>query len=122
MAECEATMGLETESVTALSEPPFDINAPFPTTDVTVYAVMGETGEYSDRTDWFVCAYMDAAAAQAHAERAQYVARRIEGDARATGRSLWANSEPNPHDPNMQIDYTGTSYTVIPMPLVAADG
>lgn len=37
-----------------------------------VYVVMGETGEYSDRRDWPVCAYVDdEPAAQAHVLRAE---------------------------------------------------
>lgn len=114
--ECEVTIYIGGEDATVLAEPP-DLDAPFPVSGATAYAVMGSTGEYSDRSDWMVCAYTDESLARAHAERAEYVARAIYVQIKAT-RGSFCDEKKNPHDPKMEMDYTGTSYTVVPMPLV----
>jgi hypothetical protein len=36
-----------------------------------LYVVMGENGEYSDREEWLVAAYLDEAKAKAHVMRAE---------------------------------------------------
>ena len=75
-----------------------------------VYVVVGSTGEYSDRTEWIVCAYADEALARAHVKAAEREAKRIE----ATNSRY--NHEPDDQakawDAGMVVDYTGTLYWV----------
>lgn len=83
----------------------------------TVFVVMGSTGEYSDRGEWSVVAYTVEADAKAHVERAQARAREI---FQKFDGSTWGwerEKDPNEHDPNMCLDYTGTRYYVMPVPL-----
>lgn len=83
-----------------------------------VYVVMGYTGEYSDHTSWAVCAYEDEDKAEKHALKAEI---------RAKEMFDWANEKrdkfylhlrkrKNDWDPDMMIDYTGTTYAVIKVP------
>lgn len=83
----------------------------------SVYVVMGSTGEYSDRGEWPVVAYSVEDDAKAHVERAQARAREI--FQKWHGRAWhWSKEEdPNEHDPDMCLDYTGTTYYVMPVPL-----
>lgn len=74
-----------------------------------IYIVQGDTGEYSDYTSWFVCAYRDEAMAREHARLAQSAA--PSGDAGGHERA----GAKNPYDSNMTVDYTGVEYCVIPL-------
>lgn len=75
-----------------------------------IYIVEGSTGEYSDHTEWIVCAYEKENDAQTHVV-----------DASAMARELIAEYETpydipngaNPFDPKMRVDYTGVNYCVI---------
>lgn len=85
-----------------------------------LYVVRGTTGEYSDRTEWLVAAYTDEAMAQTHAQLAAARAREL-----APSRSDWAykraDERPtNAYDPDFQMYYTGTDYTVETVPLLRA--
>lgn len=84
--------------------------------DSKVYVVMGTTGEYSDRTEWPVCAYLEESLAQEHITKATARAKEIEvlrGD-----RYLRApDGVVNEYDPDMSMDYTGTDYYCIEVEL-----
>jgi hypothetical protein len=68
-----------------------------------VFVVQGSTGEYSSRDDWNVCAYEDEELAKRHVlladEWSTIHFRRYE------------DPPPNPYDPFMKQQYTGTFYT-----------
>lgn len=71
-----------------------------------LWIVTGSTGEYSDRCEWTVCAYRTEYEARWHVNAAQVEADRIEH----TRNGRYNGGEPNKFDPQMQMDYTGTSY------------
>ena len=74
---------------------------------ITIYVIGGTTGEYSDRSDWIVCAYRDKALADLHVHNAQIRAIEIN----KTRESRYAAPKgANEFDPHMQMDYTGTEY------------
>jgi hypothetical protein len=79
-----------------------------------IWVVRGTTGEYSDRSEWPVCAYKDEQKAKDHAEMATKRAKEIE----ATRKNRYPRCEGlNEFDPNMSIDYTGTEYFIEEMEL-----
>ena len=83
-----------------------------------VYVVMGTTGEYSDRTEWSVRAFLDEGDAQALVVAATERGKAIE----ASKASPYASTdEKNEHDPAMSMDYTGTTYYYLTVPLVGQD-
>jgi hypothetical protein len=82
-----------------------------------IYVVMGVTGEYSDRNEWPVCAFSDEKMAQERVEKATFRAAeiRIQKDAGRAAGGNWYEAEKallqtNEFDPDMEMDYTGTSY------------
>jgi len=77
-----------------------------------IYVVMGQTGEYSDNREWAVMAYMDENKAKQHVEGASAFAREAYD---RNGRYGGAKKGDNPLDPDMQIDYTGTNYYILPV-------
>lgn len=81
-----------------------------------VFVVMGSTGEYSDRLEWAVMAYLDEAAAQEHVINAERRAKEI-----FALRKGWRMPEgvKNEFDLNMDMDYTGTSYFIYTVPLAS---
>jgi hypothetical protein len=82
---------------------------------VKLWVVVGGTGEYSDRFEWFVCAYWDESTAQAHADEAMLAARDIQaqfGRYETHGARFDALAAANPWDPRLRMDYTGTDYHV----------
>lgn len=83
-----------------------------------VYVVMGGTGEYSDRREWPVAAYLDKAMADAHEDAAVRWARAhglgFDAD---LGWEERRDRPPSPFDPGMHVDYTGTDYHVLEVPL-----
>lgn len=76
----------------------------------TLYVVTGTTGEYSDRSEWLVRAYLSETEAEAHAEKAGAKAAELFATRSNKYRSPPEGS--NEHDPRMQMDYTGTTYFV----------
>lgn len=74
-----------------------------------VYVIQGTTGEYSDRNDWLVCAYHSREKAEEHTRKAMLRAKEIRGVGQF---SYNVPQGVNEFDPNMQMDYTGTEYTV----------
>lgn len=88
-----------------------------------VHIVMGESGEYSDRREWPVLAYLDKDAAIAHVQRAEEWL--LENDlsmASPTVRYTYERGPSNPHDSQMSIDYTGVRYYVMSVLLANAEG
>jgi hypothetical protein len=83
---------------------------------MTIYIVQGSTGEYSDRTDWIVCAYTDKEKADEHATKAEAwgigYAGRWEVRDYSAKEDVAMENDKNPFDPNFRQDYTGTSYWV----------
>jgi hypothetical protein len=77
---------------------------------VKIYIVYGTTGEYSDRSDWIVCAYENKKFAEDHVSKAMHRAMEIS----KKRMSLFdLAGEKNEFDPGMKMDYTGTEYTVL---------
>lgn len=93
--------------------------------NVSVYVVMGITGEFSDTRQWSVAAYLSPSDAQAHAEAAQQRAKALAAwccpdcnkPYRRSHGSCPSPKPSNEYDPTMRIDYTGTEYDVEEVPL-----
>ena len=75
----------------------------------TIYLVWGQTGEYEEAAEWIVCAYTNAAKARGHADQAT-----AEVGVILNQYDSYLRVPPgaNRFDPHMQLDYTGTRYTV----------
>ncbi len=71
----------------------------------TIYVVEGSTGEYSDRNEWPVAAFTDEALAMEMVKRCEKFAPKDDLSYQAR------RAAKNPYDPNMKVDYTGTSYS-----------
>jgi len=73
-----------------------------------IFVVIGTTGEYSDRSEWLVLAFRDEEKAKEHVINATRRANEIQ----VTRPSQYSVAkELNEFDPNMSMDYTGTSYS-----------
>ena len=81
------------------------------------FIVMGTTGEYSDRYEWAVMAYLDESAAQEHVVNADRRAKEIFAT-RNNYHSVKRGA--NEFDPEMSMDYTGTDYFIYTVPLERA--
>jgi len=81
---------------------------------VIIYIVQGTSGEYSDRSDWLVCAYTSKKSAEEHAHKAMLRAVEIH----KSSPGFFSRSKENEFDPDMQMDYTGTEYTVLETNLI----
>ena len=79
----------------------------------TIYVVFGTTGEYSDRRDWPVKAFVNEAKAQQLVLDATRIAKEME----AKEWRSYDSKEKNIFDPNMDMDYTGTGYYHFPVEL-----
>jgi hypothetical protein len=79
-----------------------------------VFVVMGTTGEYSDRNEWAVMAYLDEDKAQEHVVNADRRAKELF----ATHQDCYSIERgANEFDPDMSMSYTGTSYFIYKVPL-----
>ena len=68
-----------------------------------IYVVKGHAGEYSGHREWPVGAFREEEKAKRMVERASIYA--------ASGEDYYKSRQTrNPYDPNMETDYTGTSY------------
>ena len=83
---------------------------------MNIYLVMGTTGEYSDSVDWPVMAYFTEKKAQEHVLNADHKAKELYG--------MYPRHEEhripkgaNEFDPQMQTDYSGTSYFIYNAPI-----
>lgn len=76
-----------------------------------IYVVEGHTGEYSDRNDWPVKAFVHEPAAQAFVDACtkEILPYNIKNKYDAVNWERIRNAK-SPLDPNLQIDYTGTHY------------
>lgn len=84
-----------------------------------VYVVMGTTGEYSDRNEWPVAAYMtegQAAKRIVEQKRKAQEVRASGRDRHDTGWTEWSRNETG--DPGFQMDYTGTDYFMMEVDLI----
>ena len=82
--------------------------------DNVVWAVRGHTGEYSDRAEWVVCAYLSEEKARAHAEAADAWAMALYERSKTAGSDQWnvrREADKNPYDSRCHMDYNGTRYT-----------
>lgn len=87
------------------------------------HLVLGSTGEYSDHTKWVVAAYETAEGAEQHAKLANAFVRQEprrgeDGDFIGDYDHRLELEESNPYDPDCRINYTGTEYVVVKIPLV----
>lgn len=87
----------------------------------TIYVVTGNTGEYSDYTDWIVCAYKSADAAKARVIELETLMKTL-GPVTDSGwdarRKLEDAMKKHEHgDQYFQVDYTGTRYGYEPVEL-----
>jgi hypothetical protein len=83
---------------------------------ITIYLVMGSTGEYDDWREWIVCAYKDKERAKEHSKLAEEKA-----DFLFQTKSYRDAREPagqNEFDPRMDMDHTGTEYRIQPTRLI----
>jgi hypothetical protein len=88
------------------------------------YVVMGRTGEYSDRSEWAVCAYTKEDDAKAHMAKAQEYsdAWKAFKDTQEYVDLNWNEANEriksaNPMDPEFSCDYTGTDYWFVELEL-----
>lgn len=88
----------------------------------SIYIVTGSTGEYDGRCEWAVVAYHDRRKAKRHADRAAAKAKAIfesypddtrpSDQGRVVRYGVDVKRGDNPHDPNMRMDYNGTTYYI----------
>lgn len=86
-----------------------------------IYVLFGDTGEYSDHSDWAVRAYFNKEDADADCAFLNAIAQEI-FDRRLGYPHLdeAVRCRLTPHDPEANMDYTGTHYSVTEMDLVDA--
>lgn len=77
-----------------------------------IYLVVGGTGEYSDHTEWTVCAFINKARAEAHQEKCAFEAQKIFAEFGYPGANEHLRNNKQACDPEMHFDYTGTNYFV----------
>ena len=93
-----------------------------------IWIVQGSTGEYSDRTEWAVCAYKSEGKAQARVLELEALISSFTGR-KQDGPDEWFDSDKrvecmreHPHgDPHYQEYYTscsGTAYTCYPVEML----
>lgn len=86
---------------------------------MTIYIVMGKTGEYSDRSEWPVVAYPSYSEAQTHVTLATEQARLIESKRENDWEYIDEDqTEKNIYDPKMRMDYNGTRYYIMEVDLL----
>jgi len=84
-----------------------------------IYLVVGTTGEYSDRSDWPVRAYLSEDNAKRHRDAASTWAAKFfrEHPHKRHSAEIQALMRACPHDDHFQMDYTGTEYEIWEAPL-----
>ena len=78
-----------------------------------IWVVYGQTGEYSDRSEWNIAAYLREEDAKAHADAATAWYQ----DNNVMANRHQERKESNPFDPSMRVDYTGTEWNIYPVDL-----
>lgn len=93
--------------------------------DAKVWVLFGDTGEYSDYTEWVVRAYTDEEAATKDCETLNALLRAegVHSDDDHVSRLSWDERKAviarlRAHDTNASLNYTGTRYFVHEIPLV----
>lgn len=87
----------------------------------TIYVVTGNTGEYSDYTDWIVCAYNSEDAAKARVIELETLMKTLGAvtdaawDKRREAEDAMRKHEHG--DQSFSMDYTGTRYGYEPVRL-----
>ena len=77
---------------------------------MNIYVIMGNTGEYSDHTTWFVAAYTTKEMAELHVQRLEEIMKNTDHlSIIKKNRKIKKAIE---LDPMCKIDYTGTWYKV----------
>ena len=91
----------------------------------TIHVVFGSTGEYSDRSEWPVRAFRDAAKAEAFEFMSTKWAHELKASIDAHGvcnecygwddtkKTDCPRRQKPAHDPSFRIDYTGTDYYTV---------
>jgi hypothetical protein len=74
---------------------------------MNIFILMGETGEYSDHTTWFVAAYTTREMAELHQKQLMDIVK----DVHFEDRNEIINKAKE-LDPICHIDYTGVSYDI----------
>lgn len=84
-----------------------------------IYVVMGTCGEYSDRTEWPVCAFVSEDLARELGEKATKRAAEVSAahDAEPYYVDEQEYAKKNEYDPGMNFNYTGTTYYLMPVEL-----
>ena len=77
---------------------------------MNIYVVFGITGEYSDNRRWLVMAFCDEEKAKQHVLNADKRAKELFAQFKRKNQFTRVPDGANQYDPNMQMDYTGTSY------------
>lgn len=80
----------------------------------TIYVVVGTTGEYSDRSEWLVCAFVKEQDAK---DLVVNASRRAQELAATRSSQYSIERAANEYDPKMEMDYTGTTYYYAPVEL-----
>lgn len=80
----------------------------------TMYLVIGRTGEYADKQKWPVAVHNTEESAEEHSKRAQEWATTEFTKLKDRFQSYKLRGK-NPHDPDMECDHTGTTYSVTPV-------
>ena len=79
--------------------------------------VIGQTGEYSDKSHWYVAAYIN----HKSAEELKRAAQRYIDKAPRKVMDSWTlreeHAKANPFDPQCNIDYTSTTYSILKLPI-----
>lgn len=85
----------------------------------TLHVVMGTTGEYSDRREWPVRAFLSDAQAEEFVAVADAWLRehKLHSDHDGDLAGYFEGAIPCPFDSAFSVDYTGTSYYIMPVPL-----
>lgn len=80
-----------------------------------VYVVMGSTGEYSDRNEWPVKAFLN----KDKALQLEHNALMSAHDIQKKRKDKYDDVDPgvNPYDPNMRMSCTGTDYYIMEVDL-----
>lgn len=75
---------------------------------MTIYVVRGQTGEYSDRSEWLVKAFRTVEETQAFIIKCDAIAKQLFIEYK---NSRWSTAGLHPYDKKFLMDYTGTNYS-----------
>lgn len=81
----------------------------------SIFIVVGQTGEYSDRIDWFVAAFPTRAEAEEYEDKLTKWTTK-HGINRNQNDAYSKHDLKCPLDPSMQCEYTGVDYYVAEVP------